>query len=75
MNYFEQHENTTAADIMFIKWWRDIATKHWIAKKQMTNKYFEKILYKVIKYCIYLYLNCNIKEYYIIHCSLIYLKY
>lgn len=39
MKYVEQHENATAADVMFMKRWRDIA-----AKKKQTNidKYFEK---------------------------------
>ena len=83
MNYIEQHENTTVADIMFIKRWYDIAAKCWTAKKNQTtaNKYFEKTCIKlkctvvICKYCIYLYLNCNITGYNVIHCSIIYLKY
>ena len=37
MNYLDQHEDTTAADVMFIKWWRNIAAKCQIAKKRQTT--------------------------------------
>ena len=37
MNCSGQHENGTVDDIMFIKWWHDIAAKCRIAKKKQTT--------------------------------------
>ena len=37
MNYVEQHENATAADVMLIKRWRDTTAKCRIAKKNQTT--------------------------------------
>ena len=45
-------QNTTAADVMFIKWWHDIADKCQTAKKKQTiKKILKKACHKLKKYC------------------------